>query len=125
MQLDPGVGRAGCEEIDDSQHVTVVVAGHEREPHPLRQEGRGRIHQVGCLHHAGMTMPTDRLERRREDRGTGHEATARAAASRRPESGQANTPMKPQTAKPPISGVATQRGGGAGRCDELGGPRSM
>ena len=62
LEFDPGVGRAGCEEVHDPQLVPVVVARDEGEPHALRQKGRGRLYQLGCLHHAGTTMPTDRLE---------------------------------------------------------------
>ena len=125
MQLDPGVGGTAREEVDDAQPVSVVVAGDEGEPHPLRQEGGSGLHQVSRLDDAGTTMPADRLECHGGSSGTGHSATVRAAASRRPDSGQANTPMKPHTASPPISGAATQRGGSTAGAGLSGGPRSM
>ena len=125
VQLDPGVGRTAREEVDDAQPPSVVVPGDEGEPHPLLQEDGSGVHQVCRLDDAGTAMPADRLEAHGRSSGTGHSATVRAAASRRPDRGQANTPMKPQTARPPIIGAATQCGGPTSASGASGGPRSM
>ena len=107
VELDPAVRWSGGEEVDDAH-----LGPRRRDRRPGRGASRRRRVLAAARPDPSAqvrrTTVTDRPARAppRASR-TGHSATEWAAASSKPVSGQAKTPMAAHTASPPTSGAVT------------------
>src|SRR5450631_1526013 len=105
------------------------MSGHQCQPHATCEQFRRHGDELVRRHHGRTPIEATRLESRTErwarDIAVVHGATTLAAAWRSPSSGQAATPMNPQTTSPPTNGAVTHRGDADGTCSIEEGPRSM